>query len=158
MTKRCHVCGGPLPPSSGNNRKYCSPKCARKAATRKNMALIQTRARGRVKYYSDVIFAYDARCAICGWSANLPPILSNGKRNFSDGTEIHHVTSIANGGDDDFGNLILLCPNCHKLAHLGVYDENKLRKHQITHEQLEIKTLESHSKVSMVLSDLFFGD
>ena len=33
--------------------------------------------------------------------------------------EVHHVTSLAGGGDDSFINTKALCPNCHRKAHYG---------------------------------------
>jgi predicted HNH restriction endonuclease len=38
----------------------------------------------------------------------------------SDGTpylEIHHIQSLADGGDDTVENALALCPNCHRRAH-----------------------------------------
>ncbi|MFA5299166.1 MAG: HNH endonuclease [Lutibacter sp.] len=42
-------------------------------------------------------------CAICGWN---------------DATcDIHHIISIKAGGTNDFENLIIVCPNCHRIIH-----------------------------------------
>lgn len=40
----------------------------------------------------------------------------------SDGTpylEVHHITPLAQGGDDTFENAVALCPNCHRRMHFG---------------------------------------
>ncbi len=33
--------------------------------------------------------------------------------------EVHHITTLADGGDDTIENVIALCPNCHRHAHYG---------------------------------------
>jgi predicted HNH restriction endonuclease len=51
-------------------------------------------------------------CEACGRSA---PFIRA-----SDGTpylEIHHIRSLADGGDDTVENAVALCPNCHRRAH-----------------------------------------
>lgn len=44
------------------------------------------------------------KCAICGF--NYVPIL-----------EIHHIIPKSSGGNNNLHNLIVLCPNCHRLVH-----------------------------------------
>lgn len=33
--------------------------------------------------------------------------------------EVHHIITLASGGDDTLENVIVLCPNCHRHAHYG---------------------------------------
>lgn len=33
--------------------------------------------------------------------------------------EVHHIITLADGGDDTLDNVIALCPNCHRHAHFG---------------------------------------
>ncbi len=33
--------------------------------------------------------------------------------------EVHHIKTLAEGGDDTLENVIVLCPNCHRQAHFG---------------------------------------
>lgn len=42
-------------------------------------------------------------CAICGWNEAA--------------CDIHHIIPKKDGGSDDNGNLIYICPNCHRLCH-----------------------------------------
>ena len=44
--------------------------------------------------------------------------------------EVHHVTRLADGGEDVPGNTVALCPNCHRMAHYGDAEEvqGKLRR------------------------------
>jgi hypothetical protein len=37
--------------------------------------------------------------------------------------EIHHVQPLAEGGEDSADNVVLLCPNCHRVAHSKIYHE-----------------------------------
>jgi predicted restriction endonuclease len=66
-------------------------------------------------YYSkeEVLERDDRRCLVCG---------------FSECVDIHHIVSIAKGGDSFPENLITLCPNHHRLADRGRISANDLRK------------------------------
>ena len=47
------------------------------------------------------------------------------------GCEIHHIVPLSKGGKSEWDNLILLCPNCHKMADNGVIDVETLKsKHK----------------------------
>ena len=132
MTERkpkiCATCGEPLPANSGNNRKYCSPKCAREAEKKARLPYIAGRSSARSKYAFGVICAFESKCAICGWQAT-PRLIKTGRRiQWSCGNEIHHITPVADGGTDNPDNLVLLCPNHHKMAHMGLIDAEDLRR------------------------------
>lgn len=43
------------------------------------------------------------------------------------GCEMHHIDAVSEGGQHELDNLILLCPNCHKLAHNGILTKDQLR-------------------------------
>lgn len=50
------------------------------------------------------------RCEACRWSPPCGPAW--------DGIlHAHHVVPLSDGGDDARSNLVVLCPNCHALAH-----------------------------------------
>ncbi|MES2060224.1 MAG: helix-turn-helix domain-containing protein [Patescibacteria group bacterium] len=55
--------------------------------------------------YNEVYIKFQARCAVC---------------NFDEVTEVHHIIPVKLGGSNDIENLILLCPNHHKLADKGM--------------------------------------
>ena len=38
--------------------------------------------------------------------------------------EVHHIQPLSEGGSDSFDNVCALCPNCHKLLHLGKKDDS----------------------------------
>jgi hypothetical protein len=46
-------------------------------------------------------------CTLCGFQANPESSI----------LELHHLTSIKDGGSDSVDNVILVCPNCHREVH-----------------------------------------
>lgn len=72
-----------------NRRIYCSSKCQIKGCSLRAKECKQNNIK---------------KCQACGY--NEYPIL-----------QIHHIIEKHNGGTNDFDNLIVLCPNCHKKAH-----------------------------------------
>lgn len=49
--------------------------------------------------------------------------------------EIHHITELEHGGETEFENLIVLCPNCHTRVHAqGVPTANELRHYKLKQE------------------------
>ena len=43
------------------------------------------------------------KCAICGWDEST--------------CDVHHIVEKKNGGTDNIDNLIIVCPNCHRVIH-----------------------------------------
>jgi 5-methylcytosine-specific restriction endonuclease McrA len=59
----------------------------------------------------------DRANGICEKCKNPAPFIKdNDKKPY---LEVHHVTPLAEGGDDTIENAIALCPNCHRHAHYG---------------------------------------
>lgn len=56
------------------------------------------------------------RCDVCNWAPPLE-LLRGETRMLWRMMHAHHVVPVAAGGADQAGNLVLLCPNCHALAH-----------------------------------------
>ena len=79
------------------------------------------------KEYKLILKLYGYSCAICGW--NLPNITPNGVIQHQGGCDLHHITPYREGGSNDSNNLILLCPNCHKMADNEVISRTELRKY-----------------------------
>ena len=52
-------------------------------------------------------------CEVCGWSFNRRDIL----RSVHCLITAHHVIPVACSGTSEPDNLVLLCPNCHAIAH-----------------------------------------
>lgn len=66
----------------------------------------------RQRFKRHAVKAGRCRCEVCGWAPPAVLALRNGQ-----GLDVHHVMSSSCGGSDDPGNLTILCPNHHALAH-----------------------------------------
>ena len=62
------------------------------------------RSSGEGKIKQQVLIRDGFRCRLCGEDVH-------------NGSEIHHLTQISNGGDNTKNNLITLCPHCHAFMH-----------------------------------------
>lgn len=92
------------------------------------MAYIQKRLKVRQdnkKEYRQILKSYSYKCALCDW--NLPYNAPDGKKQYQGGCDLHHITPYSEGGSNEANNLILLCPNCHKLADTGMITREYLR-------------------------------
>lgn len=52
---------------------------------------------------SKILKRANQKCSICGWNESS--------------CDIHHIVERKNGGTDDIDNLIIVCPNCHRVIH-----------------------------------------
>ena len=60
----------------------------------------------------------NVKCSICGWNEST--------------CDVHHINPKQCGGTDDFSNLIVLCPNCHRICHTtNKYSKEFLAKHNL---------------------------
>lgn len=60
-------------------------------------------------------------CSICGWNEST--------------CDIHHIIERKNGGTNDNNNLIIVCPNCHRVIHTtNKYSKDFLQQHSIEQE------------------------
>lgn len=127
--KNCVICGAELTGKYSNNRKYCSQQCARKAEAEKRINNIADRASRINKVAHAVYRAYSCKCAVCGWQATPELISFKGRLQYAHGNEVHHINPVAEGGTEDGANIILLCPNHHKQADLGILSREELQKY-----------------------------
>lgn len=49
---------------------------------------------------------------------------------------MHHIVQVKDGGTDDPANLVLLCPNCHKAAHVGILTEDTLKSLTLSEDMI----------------------
>ncbi len=156
--KVCEVCGASITGKYSNNRKYCSEVCRRKHEAQANHKKISERAR-RINFIAHLAYkAYGCKCALCGWQATAELISYKGKLQYAHGNSLHHITAISDGGGETPDNIILLCPNHHKQADLGLISKEKLRKHTKPFEITEEEKAEAKSKCADIIAKVIFGE
>ena len=104
---KCMRCGDAFE-SKAYRAKYCSTTC--RVATNvksSNMPKRRNHLAARVRKDFGVL-----ACFACNWDKAL--------------CDVHHVVPRRNGGTNTYDNLSIICPNCHRLAHLGLLDVTKL--------------------------------
>lgn len=154
--KRCKLCGAEITDRTSNNTKYCSSKCARKAEAEQSIERIAHRANNINKVSHLVYRAYNCKCAICGWQATNELIISKGKIQYAYGNEIHHITQVAKGGKETADNLILLCPNHHKQADLGLLTADELRAYTVPFELTQEEKATAKAECADAIANLIF--
>jgi hypothetical protein len=118
-TKSCTVCGDPFTyyASVRPNATYCSLKCKNRAHNQKKAGRI-TPGQGPSTFRKSMRrFFYD-RCAICGW--DLAPC------------DVAHIVSRKDGCEDVLENVVMLCPNDHRLFDLGKIPVEQVRQARMT--------------------------
>ena len=154
----CSICGGLIPETrTSNNLKYCSTDCARTAQAQKQSKRIANRAK-RINVIAQLAYrAYGYKCALCGWQATKDTISFKGKIQYAHGNELHHIIPIAEGGTETADNIILLCPNHHKQAGLGLIARSQLQKHTVGFELTEDQKREAKARCAEVIANAIFG-
>jgi len=131
--RNCIDCNTDISYKTSNNVKRCE-RCSRTREAKVSSIKISRRGYtiGMIKH--KVITLYSGSCAICKWKATDELLTISGKTFYSFGCEIHHIEPVSSGGDESLSNLILLCPNHHKQADLGIISKTELRAYQIPAE------------------------
>lgn len=104
-------------------RKFCSRRCASIARFGKSNGRDVSgprnpnyRATGNRTTARQVAFArYPRACIVCG---------------FADAVDVHHITPRRHGGTNEPSNLVVLCPNHHRLADLGTLTTDDLIRYR----------------------------
>lgn len=128
---KCHV----LHDGSYGSGRFCSDRCAKGFSTSKARTAINEKVSNSLfgKRYAvhhknideiNSILQISSRtvakilkragvgCVLCGW--NLASL------------DLHHVIPVAKGGSDEHQNLVIVCPNCHRMAHEEIYSQDEL--------------------------------
>lgn len=120
----CDHCGKPLLrfPSQVKERNDCNRFCQFQGQGSIISGFNNGNWRGgRAKYFMAQASIRDGhRCVVCG---------------FDLATDVHHITPRAKGGNDEPSNLLTLCPNHHRLAHLGLINLESYRRADWTPER-----------------------
>lgn len=130
-TKVCKECGKVFTAERGN-RKYCSETCSRLWNAKQSYTLNPEKIKKRNaknSIYYPLIALYGGKCALCGWRATAELVTVKGRTQYAYGNELHHIDAVEDGGETTAENLILLCPNHHKQANLGLISKEELRQH-----------------------------
>lgn len=89
--------------------KFCSDICCIKH--RKNIANSEqiVRKSTLIARVNKSLKSGTSKCFICDWDKTV--------------CDIHHIIPKSKGGSDDFSNITVLCPNCHRLAHKNLISD-----------------------------------
>jgi len=87
----------------------------------------------RVSYKQAMERTYGKACMRCGWD---------------DGPcDTHHINEKSNGGKNRIENGILICPNCHRLVHIGIISPEELLAIKATATPLVDRIIGKRSRV-----------
>jgi len=105
----CRACGKSFK-SKAKQAKYCSRECAAR-----NRFINKSGKTPKYRYHLnhtiDKLVGTD-ECFNCGWNKSI--------------CDVHHIISRKNDGTDDYENLIVVCPNCHRLIEKGLLDPTSI--------------------------------
>jgi endogenous inhibitor of DNA gyrase (YacG/DUF329 family) len=110
-TRDCAHCGTPFTyyDSSKRPNLYCSHKCSAIVRGRRTRGANNPRYTGvyvnSLSFRSSVRVRFIDRCAICGWD--------------EDSNDICHIVPTSQGGEHAVENVVMLCPNHHRLFDRG---------------------------------------
>jgi 5-methylcytosine-specific restriction endonuclease McrA len=80
----------------------------------KRRQLASLRGRFRLRFKAWTVSRIGPKCEVCSWSALA---LGYDEKTAVSVLQVHHIIPRACGGKNRRMNAVLLCPNCHALAH-----------------------------------------
>ncbi len=109
--RQCKGCDNDFVVESSRRRakKYCSQSCAAKQSNRGRKGIKYTCT---MTFRNKLLAKYGRCCAVCVYDKFVAA---------------HHIVGRANGGNNEIGNGILLCPNHHAEADAGLLTEEYLK-------------------------------
>lgn len=119
----CSKCNSPFltKPAQISHEKFCGKKRGRRYKKKipveltKGRALELTPMTNAVRLTRRFLMREQFECAICGWNESK--------------CDVHHIVS----GEESFENLIIVCPNCHRVIHKNKkYSLEFLKERNIT--------------------------
>lgn len=168
VTAVCKRCGKEFTynHTHGMLRSYCSTHCQRNGfqeVTLKNHPDKMKRWNRIAAIRQNILERYDYKCAICGWQLDTRDVCGkHGRYLRQKGNEIHHIVPVEDGGTDTVDNLILLCPNHHKMANAGILSAETLKgkywKDDLTDKEKERRRKETASSCAETVSGMIFGE
>ena len=85
------------------DRKIHCEKCKRQVRYINDIEKVKSILELSSRTVQKIIKRANRKCEICGWNEST--------------CDIHHVIEKKNKGTDDSNNLIIICPNCHRVIH-----------------------------------------
>lgn len=121
--KLCRHCGKGFQTASPN-ASYCSTSCKQKSYR------LKSKVEGtNMKYlYKDL---QHTPCQICGWKESI--------------RDIHHIIPVSKGGKNLLSNLIVICPNHHRMIHKGLITLEDILRFKEKYEKVDMPGLEPGS-------------
>ena len=98
---KCEGCGNTFITRSSVKR-FCSNLCREKSW---NARTGRTSSSNKNRRYREL---KGNKCQLCGWDKAF--------------CDVHHIVPKSEGGLNKESNLIILCPNCHRLCHEGIIE------------------------------------
>lgn len=99
---------------------YCND-CKRKVVHAKDLSELNTITDVSKRTITKILRRANVKCSICGWNEST--------------CDIHHIIHKKDGGSDNMDNLIVVCPNCHRIIHTtDKYNTELLQQHSLDKE------------------------
>lgn len=156
----CLECGKEIPIERHHRAKYCDTACQRLHERKQSYHSRCERIEGysnRNCWASEIKARYNCKCAICGWVVAEKNIITKRGVQWAKGNELHHIVPVSEGGANDFNNLILLCPNHHKQADMGVITKEEL-KARLLNKISEVEKKKMAMAAADNIDNILFGE
>lgn len=105
IKQKCQNCN--INFESKNKSKYCCKNC--KLIVYRNKQKSNT---GSIKKFYKIL--QNIPCELCGWKESI--------------RDLHHIIPVSENGKNELENLIVLCPNHHRMVHKNLISEDSLKK------------------------------
>ena len=118
----CENCGKSFKSQKIRNGRhiYCND-CKRKVIHYKNINSLTSIKDLSKRTITKILLRANKGCSICGWNEST--------------CDIHHIIPKSKGGNNEHNNLIIVCPNCHRIIHtLNKYSTEFLQEHSMEKE------------------------
>lgn len=115
----CEKCGKLFKsPKIKNGRHIHCDECKRKVIHYKDINSLTSIKDLSKRTITKILLRANKGCSICGWNEST--------------CDIHHIIPKSKGGTNDHNNLIIVCPNCHRIIHTSnKYSKEFLQEHSM---------------------------
>lgn len=118
----CEKCGEHFTSTKiRNGRHIHCDNCKRKVVHYKDINNVTTIKDLSKRTVTKILTRSNKGCSICGWNEAT--------------CDIHHIIPKSKGGSNEHNNLIIVCPNCHRIIHTtDKYSQEFLFEHSMEKE------------------------